>query len=216
MFVSVSLMISKLKLNLFFIYWLETGEAQQLQQQFTERPLNTSVREGQMAILRCKVANQQGRAQWTKDGFALGMFFFVLSRFIIIIISLLRFNSIVIELETKHAMMNLAECCVMGRAADPGRRFPPAPLGKEMCLSGWAHTDTSLSLSLTAIKKNLFTTKTAAEEEERDFVSCVLTVMPLISLSLSVLNPPTTPWLRSSSSLSWVRRGAWRAGGGCW
>lgn len=42
------------------------------QQYFMERPQNTSVREGHTAILRCKVGNQQGRAQWTKDGFALG------------------------------------------------------------------------------------------------------------------------------------------------
>ena len=43
-----------------------------MQQYFAERPQNTSVREGQMAVLRCRVANQQGRVQWTKDGFALG------------------------------------------------------------------------------------------------------------------------------------------------
>ncbi|KAK4018640.1 hypothetical protein OUZ56_000685 [Daphnia magna] len=51
---------------------LSKGDGQQQQQYFTERPQNTSVREGQMAVLRCKVGNQQGRAQWTKDGFALG------------------------------------------------------------------------------------------------------------------------------------------------
>lgn len=43
-----------------------------MQQYFAERPQNTSVREGQMAVLRCRVGNQQGRVQWTKDGFALG------------------------------------------------------------------------------------------------------------------------------------------------
>ncbi|XP_059352881.1 nephrin-like [Daphnia carinata] len=47
-------------------------DGQQQQQYFAERPQNTSVREGQMAVLRCRVGNQQGRAQWTKDGFALG------------------------------------------------------------------------------------------------------------------------------------------------
>lgn len=50
--------------------FFDSGEAQQ--QYFVERPQNVSVREGQTAILRCKVGNQQGRAQWTKDGFALG------------------------------------------------------------------------------------------------------------------------------------------------
>ena len=44
------------------------------QQQFAERPQNTSVNQGQMAVLRCRVLNQQGRVQWTKDGFALGEF----------------------------------------------------------------------------------------------------------------------------------------------
>jgi len=46
------------------------------QQYFQERPQNTSVKEGERAVLRCKIANQQGRVQWVKNGFALGKFFF--------------------------------------------------------------------------------------------------------------------------------------------
>ncbi|XP_065562901.1 nephrin-like isoform X2 [Artemia franciscana] len=42
------------------------------QQYFQERPQNTSVKEGERAVLRCKIANQQGRVQWVKNGFALG------------------------------------------------------------------------------------------------------------------------------------------------
>uniref|UniRef100_A0A0N8CD86 Down syndrome cell adhesion molecule n=1 Tax=Daphnia magna TaxID=35525 RepID=A0A0N8CD86_9CRUS len=62
-----------LSVCLLLITLLSTScDGQQQQQYFTERPQNTSVREGQMAVLRCKVGNQQGRAQWTKDGFALG------------------------------------------------------------------------------------------------------------------------------------------------
>ncbi|XP_042882689.1 nephrin-like [Penaeus japonicus] len=41
-------------------------------QRFVERPESVSVREGGSVTLRCVVANQQGRVQWTKDGFALG------------------------------------------------------------------------------------------------------------------------------------------------
>ena len=59
-------------LYLLFSFSVFTGDGQQQQQYFAERPQNTSVREGQMAVLRCRVGNQQGRAQWTKDGFALG------------------------------------------------------------------------------------------------------------------------------------------------
>ena len=60
-------LISPLSFSIFF-----TGDGQQQQQYFAERPQNTSVREGQMVVLRCRVGNQQGRAQWTKEGFALG------------------------------------------------------------------------------------------------------------------------------------------------
>ena len=55
----------------FLIVFRSTGCAAQ-QQYFVERPQNNSVRQGETALLRCKVGNQQGRAQWTKDGFALG------------------------------------------------------------------------------------------------------------------------------------------------
>ena len=61
----------------FFLFYRSIGNGQQQQQQFAERPQNTSVRQGQMAVLRCRVSNQQGRVQWTKDGFALGEFYFL-------------------------------------------------------------------------------------------------------------------------------------------
>ncbi|XP_046635770.1 synaptogenesis protein syg-2-like isoform X3 [Daphnia pulicaria] len=64
--------LSSYLLLAFVFFSLPTCDGQQQQQYFTERPQNTSVREGQMAVLRCRVGNQQGRAQWTKDGFALG------------------------------------------------------------------------------------------------------------------------------------------------
>ncbi|XP_041373934.1 nephrin-like isoform X2 [Gigantopelta aegis] len=41
-------------------------------QKFRETPQNTSVIQGQTAILRCIVINRVGNIQWTKDGFALG------------------------------------------------------------------------------------------------------------------------------------------------
>ncbi|XP_042243477.1 nephrin-like [Homarus americanus] len=41
-------------------------------QVFRVRPESVEVREGEDVTLRCEVDNQQGRAQWTKDGFALG------------------------------------------------------------------------------------------------------------------------------------------------
>ncbi|ELU18151.1 hypothetical protein CAPTEDRAFT_147714 [Capitella teleta] len=42
------------------------------QQTFREAPSNVSVIQGQTAVLRCRVNNQKGDLQWTKDGFALG------------------------------------------------------------------------------------------------------------------------------------------------
>nr|XP_053642776.1 nephrin-like isoform X2 [Cherax quadricarinatus] len=41
-------------------------------QRFVETPRSVQVREGVDVALRCRVAHQQGQAQWTKDGFALG------------------------------------------------------------------------------------------------------------------------------------------------
>ncbi|XP_067679249.1 nephrin-like isoform X2 [Haliotis asinina] len=41
-------------------------------QRFSEVPKNTSVIQGQSALLRCVVRDKQGSIQWTKDGFALG------------------------------------------------------------------------------------------------------------------------------------------------
>nr|XP_053633999.1 nephrin-like [Cherax quadricarinatus] len=39
---------------------------------FQVRPSSVQVMTGEDVVLRCVVANQQGKAQWTKDGFALG------------------------------------------------------------------------------------------------------------------------------------------------
>ncbi|XP_068225134.1 nephrin-like [Palaemon carinicauda] len=41
-------------------------------QHFTVIPESLEVREGEDVFLRCVVQNQRGKAQWTKDGFALG------------------------------------------------------------------------------------------------------------------------------------------------
>ncbi|XP_063601151.1 headcase protein-like [Penaeus indicus] len=40
-------------------------------QRFREIPESVEVAEGENVFLRCAVENQQGKAQWTKDGFAL-------------------------------------------------------------------------------------------------------------------------------------------------
>ena len=47
-----------------------SGEAQRL----LVAPSNTSVIQGQAAILRCQVGAKKGALQWTKDGFALGTY----------------------------------------------------------------------------------------------------------------------------------------------
>ncbi|KAK8397705.1 hypothetical protein O3P69_004470 [Scylla paramamosain] len=41
-------------------------------QRFRQRPESVEVVEGEDVLLRCEVEEQEGRAQWTKDGFALG------------------------------------------------------------------------------------------------------------------------------------------------
>ncbi|XP_047490967.1 nephrin-like [Penaeus chinensis] len=41
-------------------------------QRFSVTPESVEVKEGDDVFLRCIVVNQQGNAQWTKDGFALG------------------------------------------------------------------------------------------------------------------------------------------------
>ena len=41
-------------------------------QRFRETPESILVSEGEFIELRCAVDDQQGRVQWTKDGFALG------------------------------------------------------------------------------------------------------------------------------------------------
>jgi len=45
-----------------------------VQQSFVDAPVNTTVVQGETAILQCSVANRKGAVQWTKDGFALGQF----------------------------------------------------------------------------------------------------------------------------------------------
>lgn len=42
------------------------------------RPESVEVKEGEDVFLECAVDHQQGKAQWTKDGFALGELFLVL------------------------------------------------------------------------------------------------------------------------------------------
>ena len=41
-------------------------------QAFREEPDSVQVRAGSDVFLRCAVDHQHGKAQWTKDGFALG------------------------------------------------------------------------------------------------------------------------------------------------
>ena len=46
-------------------------------QYFLRTPSNTSVAEGDSAVLVCQVGNLQGRVQWTKDGLTLGKYSYV-------------------------------------------------------------------------------------------------------------------------------------------
>ena len=40
---------------------------------FVERPAaNVTAREGEDVLLKCRVGNLQGKAQWTRNGFAMG------------------------------------------------------------------------------------------------------------------------------------------------
>ena len=39
---------------------------------FLERPQNVTAREGEDVLLKCRVGNLQGKAQWTRNGFAMG------------------------------------------------------------------------------------------------------------------------------------------------
>ncbi|XP_064104296.1 kin of IRRE-like protein 2 isoform X2 [Macrobrachium nipponense] len=49
-----------------------SDEADQEEQHFVVVPESVEVNLGEDVVLRCVVRNQQGRVQWTKDGFALG------------------------------------------------------------------------------------------------------------------------------------------------
>lgn len=42
------------------------------QQYFRVKPQDTSVIEGQSVELQCRIGNQAGNVQWSKDGFVLG------------------------------------------------------------------------------------------------------------------------------------------------
>lgn len=42
------------------------------QQYFRVKPQDTSVIEGQTIELQCRIGNQAGSVQWSKDGFVLG------------------------------------------------------------------------------------------------------------------------------------------------
>ncbi|XP_064104349.1 nephrin-like [Macrobrachium nipponense] len=50
------------------------GSADQEEQHFVVVPESVEVNLGEDVVLRCVVRNQQGKVQWTKDGFALGEF----------------------------------------------------------------------------------------------------------------------------------------------
>ncbi len=47
-------------------------------QYFIRTPRNTSVAEGDTAVLVCQVGNLKGRVQWTKDGLTLGNYISIL------------------------------------------------------------------------------------------------------------------------------------------
>lgn len=47
------------------------------QQYFRVQPHDVKVQEGGEAMLECEVALLAGAVQWTKDGFALGKFFYI-------------------------------------------------------------------------------------------------------------------------------------------
>ncbi|XP_066949212.1 nephrin-like isoform X2 [Macrobrachium rosenbergii] len=65
--------MSKRNLELFLLYWISALHlGWSLPQSFRVAPQNVEVVAGNDVTLRCEVENQQGKAQWTKDGFALG------------------------------------------------------------------------------------------------------------------------------------------------
>lgn len=51
---------------------LDEKEVEEVKQTFRVRPENTQVRMGENVYMCCIIDHQQGKAQWTKDGFALG------------------------------------------------------------------------------------------------------------------------------------------------
>ncbi|XP_064425539.1 nephrin [Latimeria chalumnae] len=55
-----------------FSLWTVQGSLQQQQQAFQVEPDDTTVREGETAILICQVSNPSGDVQWVKDGLLLG------------------------------------------------------------------------------------------------------------------------------------------------
>ncbi|XP_071534108.1 nephrin-like [Panulirus ornatus] len=61
----------RLVLTSVLLFYATEGAAVEIQE-FRVRPENVQVRAGEDVYLRCVVGNQQGKAQWTKDGFALG------------------------------------------------------------------------------------------------------------------------------------------------
>ena len=54
------------------MYIAVSGFAECQRQHFLATPVDTEVTEGQSAILGCRVGNQIGQVQWTKDGLTLG------------------------------------------------------------------------------------------------------------------------------------------------
>lgn len=56
------------------VLMLILGAASAQQQYFRVQPRDVKVHEGGEVTLECEVANLAGQVQWTKDGFALGVF----------------------------------------------------------------------------------------------------------------------------------------------
>lgn len=64
--------IGNLSDAIFFSFLVPAGQ----QQYFRVKPQNTAVVEGQTVELQCRIGNQAGSVQWSKDGFVLGKFLF--------------------------------------------------------------------------------------------------------------------------------------------
>lgn len=59
-----------------FFFSLHPAGVTAEEQMFLVTPKSVQVKAGDDVFFRCVVRNQQGNAQWTKDGFALGKWSF--------------------------------------------------------------------------------------------------------------------------------------------